>query len=102
MNVVTGSSVVELLGEDAETLLDYRSHTISKQQLHLPDPNFIDRIFLSGDRSNVTVRNLQTMLDHGRLGGSGYLSILPVDQGVEHNHGPLSRLKPQGLHYRHW
>jgi len=74
MTVVTGRSVVELLGDDAEALLDYESHTISKQRLHLPGPDFIDRIFLSGDRSNVTVRNLQTMFDHGRLGGSGYLS----------------------------
>ncbi len=91
MTVVTQSSVLDrvakLLGDETETLLDYESHTISKQQLHLPGPDFIDRIVLSGDRSNVTVRNLQTMFDHGRLGGSGYLSILPVDQGVEHSAG---------------
>ncbi|PZS07293.1 MAG: class I fructose-bisphosphate aldolase [Chloroflexi bacterium] len=91
MTVVTKSSVldrvVELLGDEAKTLLDYESHTISKQQLHLPGSDFVDRIFLSGDRSNATVRNLQMMFDHGRLGGSGYLSILPVDQGVEHSAG---------------
>ncbi|MGI8968826.1 MAG: class I fructose-bisphosphate aldolase [Chloroflexota bacterium] len=91
MTVVAASSVLdriaELLGDEAETLLDFESHTISKQQLHLPGPDFIDRVFLSGDRSNVIVRNLQMMFDHGRLGGSGYLSILPVDQGVEHSAG---------------
>jgi fructose-bisphosphate aldolase, class I len=79
--------VVELLGSEARTLLDHESQTILKAELQLPGPDFIDRVLLSSDRSNATVRNLQMMFDHGRLGGTGYLSILPVDQGVEHSAG---------------
>jgi fructose-bisphosphate aldolase, class I len=79
--------VVELLGDEARTLLEHQSHTIPKSELQLPGPDFIDRVLLSSDRSNTTLRNLQMMLDHGRLGGTGYLSILPVDQGVEHSAG---------------
>jgi fructose-bisphosphate aldolase, class I len=78
---------VEFLGNEARTLLDHQSHTIPKSELQLPGPDFIDRVLLSSDRSNTTLRNLQMMFDHGRLGGTGYLSILPVDQGVEHSAG---------------
>jgi fructose-bisphosphate aldolase, class I len=91
MTVATSSSVidrvVELLGDEARTLLNHQSHTIPESELQLPGPDFIDRVLLSSDRNNATVRNLQMMFDHGRLAGSGYLSILPVDQGVEHSAG---------------
>ncbi len=58
---------------------------MSKGRLYLPSPDFIDRVFSQSDRSVSTLRNFQTLLDHGRLGGTGFVSILPVDQGVEHS-----------------
>ena len=79
--------IEELLGEDARTLLDYKSQTISKDQLNLPGPDFIDRVWLQSDRSSVVLRSMQSLFDHGRLAGTGYLSILPVDQGIEHSAG---------------
>jgi len=81
------SKITELLGKDAESLLTHKSKTISKDQLHLPGPDFVDRIFLQSNRSTQTIRSLQTLFDHGRLGGSGFLSILPIDQGIEHSAG---------------
>ncbi|MCW2986090.1 MAG: class fructose-bisphosphate aldolase [Conexibacter sp.] len=86
-DVLTGSRLEELLGDDAETLLNHRSTTIDKAQLHLPGPDFVDRIFRDTDRSTNVLRNLQWLFDHGRLGGTGYVSILPVDQGIEHSGG---------------
>jgi len=74
-----------LLGDEAEDLLAYQSKTISKDELVLPGPDFIDRVLMESDRSVPVLRNLGTMFGHGRLGGTGYLSILPVDQGVEHS-----------------
>ena len=76
--------IQSLLGADAESLLGHESKTISKDQLHLPGPDFVDRIFAQSDRSPQVLRSLQQLFDHGRLGGSGYVSILPVDQGIEH------------------
>src|SRR6476661_4290478 len=81
------NKIAELLGKDAESLLTHKSKTISKDQLHLPGPDFVDRIFSQSNRSTQTIRSLQTLFDHGRLGGSGFLSILPVDQGIEHAAG---------------
>jgi fructose-bisphosphate aldolase, class I len=86
-DVLTGSRLEELLGDEAETLLNHRSTTIDAAQLHLPGPDFVDRIYSSTDRSNTVLRNLQSLFDHGRLGGTGYVSILPVDQGIEHSAG---------------
>jgi class I fructose-bisphosphate aldolase len=86
-DVLTGSRLEELLGDEAETLLNHRSTTIDKSQLHLPGADFVDRIFRDTDRSNTVLRNLQWLFDHGRLGGTGYVSILPVDQGIEHSAG---------------
>jgi class I fructose-bisphosphate aldolase len=86
-DVLTGSRLEELLGDEAETLLNHRSTTIDKAQLHLPGPDFVDRIFRDTDRSTNVLRNLQWLFDHGRLGGTGYVSILPVDQGIEHSGG---------------
>ncbi len=76
-----------VLGDEAESLLSHVCRTIPKERLHLPGPEFVDRIWLDSDRSPRVIRSLQTLFTHGRLGGTGYLSILPVDQGVEHSAG---------------
>ena len=83
----TRKNINELLGDKAEYLLNHQSKTISKDQLHLPGPDFIDRIWQSSDRNPQVMRNLQAMYNNGRLAGTGYLSILPVDQGIEHSGG---------------
>ena len=77
----------ELLGDKADSLLSHQCKTIAKDQLHLPGPDFIDRILSSSDRNPQVMRNLQAMYNKGRLAGTGYLSILPVDQGIEHSAG---------------
>ena len=79
--------IQELLGDNADSLLNHTSTTISKEMLHLPGPDFIDRTFVHSDRSNRVLSNLNWLYAMGRLGGSGYLSILPVDQGIEHAAG---------------
>src|SRR5450755_3848931 len=87
--------VTDLLGDDAADLLEHRCETISSSRLHLPGPDFIERVMLDTDRSTATLRNLRQMFDHGRLAGTGYLSILPVDQGVEHSAGASFAKNPQ-------
>lgn len=79
--------IEQLLGDEAEYLLNYQCKTIPRQSLHLPGPDFIDRVHAGSDRSPAVLRNLQTLFDHGRLAGTGYVSILPVDQGIEHSAG---------------
>jgi class I fructose-bisphosphate aldolase len=79
--------ISELLGDKAEYLLNHQSKTISKDQLHLPGPDFVERVFINSDRNPQVLRSLQSMYGHGRLGNTGYLSILPVDQGIEHSAG---------------
>ena len=74
-----------LLGDEAESLLSHESKTIPREDLSLPGPDFIDRVMAGTDRSPQVLRNLQSLFDHGRLGGTGYVSILPVDQGIEHS-----------------
>ncbi len=81
------SKIQELLGADAESLLNYSNPKISKDDLHLPGSNFVDRVWINSDRSPQVLRSLQTLFDNGRLAGTGYLSILPVDQGIEHSAG---------------
>jgi class I fructose-bisphosphate aldolase len=81
------TSIPQLLGDKAESLLNFANAKISKQRLHLPGPDIVDRIFAISDRNNRVLNNLQRMINHGRLGGTGYLSILPVDQGIEHSAG---------------
>lgn len=81
------SKIQELLGDEAETLLSYTSNTISKDQLHLPGGDFVDRVWSISDRSPAVLRSMQTLFNNGRLAGTGYLSILPVDQGIEHSAG---------------
>jgi class I fructose-bisphosphate aldolase len=75
------------LGDQADYYLDYKSKTVKKEMLHLPGPDFVDRIFMSTDRNVPVLRNLQSIFNNGRLAGTGYLSILPVDQGIEHSAG---------------
>src|SRR6059058_1891222 len=79
--------ITDLLGDKAEYLLDHQSKTIAKEQLHLPGPDFVDRIWINSDRNPQVLRNLQLMYNTGRLANTGYLSILPVDQGIEHSGG---------------
>jgi len=87
--------IAEALGDQAETLLDHVSKTIDKSKLNLPGPDFIDRVLAPSDRNPQVLRNLQSMLDHGRLGGTGYMSILPVDQGIEHSAGASFAKNPE-------
>ncbi len=87
--------VMELLGDKAEALLSHVSKGIPKDSLHLPGPDFVDRIWTQSDRSPQVLRSLQSMYDHGRLAGTGYLSILPVDQGIEHTAGASFSPNPQ-------
>lgn len=79
--------IVSLLGDKADYLLNHESKTISRNALHLPGPDFVDRIWIGSDRNPNVMRNLQAMYSNGRLANTGYLSILPVDQGIEHSAG---------------
>ncbi|HDM67371.1 MAG TPA: class I fructose-bisphosphate aldolase [Thermoplasmatales archaeon] len=74
-----------MLGEEADYLLNHTCEKIPKERLHLPGPDFVDRVFIDSDRPTQVLRNLKAIFNHGRLAGTGYLSILPVDQGVEHS-----------------
>jgi class I fructose-bisphosphate aldolase len=76
-----------LLGDEAPSLLTHTCQTVPREQLHLPGPDFIDRVLIQSDRSPRVLRSLQALFGHGRLAGTGYLSILPVDQGIEHSAG---------------
>jgi len=80
------AKITTLLGDSAQSLLEHKA-IVPKDRLHLPGPNFVDRIFANSDRNPQVLRSLQQMFDNGRLGGTGYLSILPVDQGIEHSAG---------------
>jgi class I fructose-bisphosphate aldolase len=84
---LTSSKLEELLGADAESLLQHKATAIPASTLHLPGSDFVDRVYASTDRNNQVLVNLQRLFDHGRLGGTGYVSILPVDQGIEHSAG---------------
>src|SRR5256886_12222883 len=94
--VTRGSSakIEEILGEDAARLLEFRSQTVPKSQLHLPGPDFVDRVWKDSDRPTRVLRSLQSLFSHGRLAGTGYLSILPVDQGIEHTAGSSFAANP--------
>ncbi|MGH2944001.1 MAG: class I fructose-bisphosphate aldolase [Solirubrobacteraceae bacterium] len=82
---MTTTRLEELLGEDAEDLLTHRCDTVRAEELHLPGPDFIDRVMLDTDRSTNVLRNLAWLHRSGRLSGTGYVSILPIDQGIEHS-----------------
>jgi len=79
--------IVRLLDKESNYLLNHKCKTLPKDQLHLPGPDFVDSIFIDSDRPNAVLRNLNLLFNTGRLSGTGYLSILPVDQGVEHSAG---------------
>ncbi|MCP3902814.1 MAG: fructose-bisphosphate aldolase, partial [Planctomycetes bacterium] len=78
--------IEELLGNEAESLLNYRAK-VDAAHLHVPGPDFIERVWEKSDRSPQVMRSLAALFGNGRLGGSGYVSILPVDQGIEHAGG---------------
>jgi fructose-bisphosphate aldolase, class I len=84
---LTADRIAELLGDDAQSLLEHKCEGISASDLHLPGPDFVDRVYAVTDRNNRVLRNLQGLFDHGRLAGTGHVSILPVDQGIEHSAG---------------
>lgn len=81
------TNVQALLGAEADDLLNHKCNTVSKESLHLPGPDFVDRIFVGSNRPTPVLNSLHDLYNNGRLGGSGYLSILPVDQGIEHSAG---------------
>ncbi|HEV7842686.1 MAG TPA: hypothetical protein VGO69_03275, partial [Pyrinomonadaceae bacterium] len=87
--------IEELLGEQARTLLEHTTTTISKDQLQVPGPDFVDRVWALSDRNPSVLRSMQALYDNGRLAGTGYLSILPVDQGIEHSAGASFAANPQ-------
>src|SRR5574341_2217823 len=79
--------VLELLGNEADSILSHKCKTIPKEQLHLPGPSFVDEVLVPSDRTPSVLRNMQLLFNTGRSAGTGYLSILPVDQGIEHSAG---------------
>jgi fructose-bisphosphate aldolase, class I len=85
--IASGGKIETYLGAKAESLLGFKSPKIAKERLHLPGPDFIERIYAASDRNVRVLTNLQRMFGHGRLRNTGYLSILPVDQGIEHSGG---------------
>ncbi len=89
------SKIQELLGADAEDLLGFSSPKISKETLQLPGADFVDKVWINSDRNLNVVRSIQTLFDNGRLKNTGYLSILPVDQGIEHSAGASFAPNPQ-------
>jgi class I fructose-bisphosphate aldolase len=84
---MANSNIISMLGSDADSLLNHTCKTISKDQLHLPGPDFINRVFAQTNRSPQVLRSIQQIYNTGRLAGTGYMSILPVDQGIEHSGG---------------
>jgi class I fructose-bisphosphate aldolase len=89
------TKITELLGSDAKALLEHKSSGIAKEQLHLPGPDWVDRMHVHSDRPTPVLRSLQALFGTGRLAGTGYLSILPVDQGIEHSAGASFAKNPQ-------
>lgn len=84
---MASKKITDLLGSHAGDLFTHQCKTFSKEQLHLPSPDFVDRVFAQSNRNAQVLRNLQAIYNHGRLGGTGYVSIFPVDQGIEHTAG---------------
>ena len=85
MNSISIETIKDYLGDESEYLLDYTCDNIRKESLYLPDRDFVDRTFVDSDRSTQVLRNLKSIFNHGRLSSTGYVSILPVDQGIEHS-----------------
>ena len=95
MSELTIDTIQEHLGDEANDLLEHSCKTISCESLHLPGHDFVSRVWADSDRNPQVLRSLQQLLNHGRLGGTGYLSILPVDQGIEHSGGASFAANPQ-------
>lgn len=91
------SHISQLLGDKADYFLTHQSKTVSKEVLHAPSPDFIDKVWSYSNRSNPILRSIQSMFSHGRLANTGYLSILPVDQGIEHSAG--SAFAPNPIYF---
>jgi class I fructose-bisphosphate aldolase len=87
--------IEKLLGESAKGLLEHNCNTVTKDKLHVPGPDFVDRVYTATDRNPQTLRSLQDIFNHGRLAGTGYVSILPVDQGIEHSAGASFAPNPE-------
>ena len=96
------TDIEKLLGAEADSLLSYQCSGIPRTSLHLPGPDFVDRVLAQSDRKPSVMRSYQTLLNHGRLGGTGYVSILPVDQGVEHSAGASFAPNPQFFDPEKW
>src|ERR1700749_1897393 len=94
MATVTQSKISELLGAQADSMLNHTCKTITKEHLHLPSPDFVDKVFAQSSRNTQVLRSLQAMYGHGRLANTGYMSILPVDQGIEHSAGASFAANP--------
>lgn len=94
---MANQKIMEALGAQAEYLLGHTSKTISKEMLHAPGGDFVDRIWSNSNRNIQTLRSMQALYDNGRLAGTGYLSILPVDQGIEHSAG--SSFAPNPIYF---
>ena len=86
--------ILDLLGDSAEYLLQHKSVTVPKDMLHLPSPDFLERVFLQTNRNTQVLKNLASIFNHGRLAGTGYVSILPIDQGIEHTAGSSFSVNP--------
>lgn len=98
---IAAKSIQELLGDEADDLLNHTCETISKDKLYLPGPDFVDRVHGDSDRNPRVLRNLEALFNNGRLSGTGYLSILPVDQGIEHSAGASFAKNPAGFDPEH-
>src|SRR6267143_298186 len=91
---VSIEKIEEVLGSDARDLLEHQCQTVPKEQLHLPGGDFVERVWKDSDRPTRVLRSIESLLDHGRLAGTGYVSILPVDQGIEHTAGASFAANP--------
>ena len=94
---MASKQIVDLLGDQAAYLLDHQCTTVDNKTIHLPSPDHFDNIWINSNRNNQTLRSMQNLLNHGRLGGTGYCSIFPVDQGIEHSAG--SAFAPNPIYF---
>ncbi|HEX7691554.1 MAG TPA: fructose-bisphosphate aldolase, partial [Sediminibacterium sp.] len=94
---MANQKIIGLLGDKAAYLLEHTSTTVERSTLHLPSPDHVDSIWINSNRNNQVLRNIQTLLGHGRLANTGYCSIFPVDQGVEHSGG--SAFAPNPIYF---
>jgi class I fructose-bisphosphate aldolase len=98
---LAAKNIEDLLGDEAGDLLNHQCRKISKDNLYLPGPDFVSRVAQDSNRNPRVLRNLQALFNHGRLGGTGYVSILPVDQGIEHSGGASFAKNPAGFDPEH-